>query len=187
MTRLASALDRFAALVVGVLLIAVGAALVLWDTTVLPGVPRTVHAPGLRAATAAGWWSWALAGVGILLVVVAVRWLLAHTPAAKVKRLPLRTNDSGAISIDLGEVATAAAKALAQSSSDVESAGGKAIVDRGTRTVDLSVTVVDSPRPERLISAIDTACAQIATMLADPTVATRTTIHVGKGQRRRVS
>ncbi|TPG33029.1 alkaline shock response membrane anchor protein AmaP [Mycolicibacterium hodleri] len=185
MTRLASSLDRFVALIAGAALIAIGAALVLWDTAVLPNVPRTVNVPGLRAATATGWWSWALAGVGILLIVAALRWLFTHTPAARVTHLPLLTNDSGAIGIDLGEVAHAAAHALEQSP-DVDSVSGKAIIDRGTRTVDLTVNAVAAPRPEWLIPAIDAVCEQIVTMLAEPTIASRTTIHVGKGQRRRV-
>ena len=185
MTRLAILLDRFATLIVGAALIAVGAALLLWHTAVLPDVPRTVNVSGLRAATSTGWWSWALAGVGILLVVVALRWLFAHTPTARVKRLPLRANASGAVSIDLGEVAHAAARAL-ERAPDVDSAGGKAIIDRGTRTVELTITAVDAPRPEWLIPAIDAVCEQVAIMHGDPLVATRTTIHVGKGQRRRV-
>ena len=184
MTRLASSFDRLAALVVGAVLMAIGAALVLWDTSVLPGIPRTVHVAGPRAATETGWWVWALAAVGIVLVVVSVRWLFAHTPAAKVKRMTLRSNDSGSIGVDLGEVADAAAVALSRSL-DAESASGKAVIDRGTRTVDLTVTTAATPRPERLVPAIDEVCAQVASMLADPTIATRTTIRVNRGTRNR--
>ncbi len=185
MTRLAVTLDRLAAFIAGAALIALGAVLVLWDTTWLPGLPDTIAVPGLHAATAAGWWPFALAGGGVFLIVVALRWLLTHTPATKVKDLPLRAGDAGSITIDLGEVAAAAALTL-QRSLDVESATGKAIIDRGTRTVDLAITTVTRPTPERLIPAIDAACAQIAGMLADPTIATRTTIRTGKRERRRV-
>ncbi|MBJ7339806.1 alkaline shock response membrane anchor protein AmaP [Mycolicibacterium sp.] len=185
MTRLAAAVDRFAALVVGIALLALGAGLVLWNTTVLPDVPRTLTAPGLTTAAQTAGWPWALLGIGIVLVVVALRWLLAHTPAAKVKRLPLSGTDAGSITIDLGEVASAAGHALEQSF-DVESAGGKAVIDRGTRTVDLTVHVAPTARAHDLVAAIDTACAQVATMLADPTVATRTTIRVEKKSARRV-
>lgn len=185
MTRLATTLDRLAALIAGVALIAFGAALVVWNTTWLSNIPDTVAVPGLRSTTTTGWWPFALAGAGIVLVVLALRWLFTHSPAAKVKALPLRANDTGSITIDLGEVASAAAQTL-QQSLDVESASAKAIIDRGTRTVDITVTAVSSPRPDRLIPAIDAACAQISGMLADPTIATRTTIHTGKRERRRV-
>lgn len=185
MTRLAVTFDRFAALVAGLALVAFGAALVVWNTTWLPNLPDSIALPGLRSATATGWWPFALAGAGVVLVVVALRWLFAHTPAAKIKDLPLRSDAAGSITVDLGEVATAAAAALAQSL-DVESASGKAVVDRGTRTVDLTVTTSASPRPDRLLPAIDAVCAQISGMVSDPSVATRTTIHTGTRERRRV-
>lgn len=185
MTRTAVTFDRFAAGVAGLALIALGAALVVWNTTWVPNVPDAVTLPGLRAATTTGWWPFALAGAGIVLVVLALRWLFAHSPAAKVKSLPLRSDDSGTITVDLGEVADAAAQAL-QQSLDVESASGKAVIDRGTRTVDLTITTSASPRADRLIPAIDAVCAQISGVLSDPSVATRTTIHTGKRERRRV-
>ncbi|GAB7068650.1 alkaline shock response membrane anchor protein AmaP [Mycobacterium hodleri] len=185
MTRTAVTFDRFAAGVAGLALIALGAALVVWNTTWVPNLPDAVTLPGLRAATTTGWWPFALAGAGIVLVVLALRWLFAHSPVAKVKSLPLRSDDSGTITVDLGEVADAAAQAL-QQSLDVESASGKAVIDRGTRTVDLTITTSASPRADRLIPAIDAVCAQISGVLSDPSVATRTTIHTGKRERRRV-
>ncbi|KAA0092774.1 alkaline shock response membrane anchor protein AmaP [Mycolicibacterium sp. P1-18] len=185
MTRTAVTFDRFAAVVAGLALIALGAALVVWNTNWVPNLPDAVTAPWLRSATTTGWWPFALAGAGIVLVVLALRWLFAHSPAAKVKSLPLRNDDAGSITVDLGEVADAAAQALKQSL-DVESASGKAVIDRGTRTVDLTVTTSAAPRPDRLIPAIDAVCAQISGVLSDPSVATRTTIHTGKRERRRV-
>jgi hypothetical protein len=185
MTRTAVTFDRFATALAGLALIALGVALVVWNTTWLPNLPDAVTLPGLRAATTTGWWPFALAGAGILLVVLALRWLFAHSPAAKVKTLPLRSDDTGSITVDLGEVADAAAQALKQSL-DVESASGKAVIDRGTRTVDLTVTTSSAPAPDRLIPAIDAVCAQISSVLSDPSVATRTTIHTGKRERRRV-
>ena len=185
MTRTAVTVDRLAAGVAGLALIAFGAALVVWNTTWVPNLPDAVTLPGLRAATTTGWWPFALAGAGIVLVVLALRWLFAHSPAAKVKSLPLRSDDTGSITVDLGEVADAAAQALTHSL-DVESASGRAVIDRGTRTVDLTITTNAAPRADRLIPAIDAVCAQIAGALSDPSVATRTTIHTGKRERRRV-
>lgn len=185
MTRLAVNFDRFAAFVFGLVLIAIGAALVVWNTNWVPNIPRTISLGGVRDASGAGWWPFALAAAGIVLVLLALRWLFSHSPAARVKALPLRRDDIGSITIDLGEVATAAAQALEQSI-DVESASGKAVIDRGTRTVDITVKAVASPRPDRLIPDIDAACAQIAGVLADSSIATRTIIHTGKSERRRV-
>jgi len=185
MTRTAVTFDRIAAVVAGLALVALGAALAVWTTNSVPNLPRRIAISGLHSATGTGWWPFALAGAGVLLVVVALRWLFAHTPAAKVKDLPLRRDDAGSITVDLGEVATAAAETLKQNL-DVASASGKAVIDRGTRTVDLTVTTTATPRSDRLIPTIDAVCAQIAGVLSDPSVATRTTIHTGKRERRRV-
>lgn len=104
-----------------------------------------------------------------------------------MKSLPLHTSDTGTITIDLGDVASAAGQALEQSI-DVESANGKSVIDRGTRTVDLTVHVAPTTRAHEIAAPIDIACAQVASMLADPTIATPQTIRVDKkpGHARRV-
>jgi hypothetical protein len=79
-----------------------------------------------------------VAAAGIVLLVTALRWLFQPYSKAKVKDLRLPGGDAGSISVDLGEVADAAARAGQKSRSD--SAKGRALIDRGTRTIHLTVT-----------------------------------------------
>lgn len=183
MTRSASTLDRLAALVFGLALIAVGVGLLVWNTNWIAGIPPMITAPGLVTAAGSGWWPWAVAAAGIVLVAIALRWLVSHTPKAKVKDLRLSGGDGGSISVDLGEVADAAARVLAQST-QAHSAKGRAIVDRGTRTIDLTVTAHSPTTLSALIESIDSVNTQIAGMLGDPAIATRTSIHIDKKPRR---
>jgi hypothetical protein len=184
MTRWASTVDRLAALICGLALIALGLGLLVWNTDLFAGIPQTLTAPGLVTAAGTAWWPWAVAAVGVVLVLVAVRWLLSHTPKAKVKAVQLAADKRfGSITADLGAVADAAARALEQSP-DAHSAKGKAVIDRGTRTIDLTVTAYSPSTVIPLIEPIDTVCTQIAEMLGDRTIATRTCIHIDKGSRR---
>lgn len=183
MTRLATTIDRFAALVFGLVLIAVGLGLLVWNTTLLPGIPEAITAPGWVTAADTTWWPWAVAGAGIALVLTALRWLFVHTPKAKIKGLRLATEEPGLVSVDLGEVASAAARAL-QQCPEVHSAKGRAVIDRGIRTIDLTVTAHSPTTLGALTESIDTVSAEIAGVLGDATIATRTRIHVDKNARR---
>lgn len=178
MTRLAVVLDRFAAFIGGLVLIALGLALLAWDTDGVPGPKGTVAAPDLVSAASTSWWPWAVAAVGLLLVLIALRWLFTHTPAAKVKaiRLPSAAG-SGSDTADLGAIAAGAARAL-KDFPEISSAKGRAVDDRGTRTIDLDVTAHVATNLTALIEPIDTVCAQVAHVVGDTTIATRTAIHI---------
>jgi hypothetical protein len=183
MTRLASSLDRLAALFVGLLLILLGVALLVWNTDWLPGIPQAVTAPGLATAAGTGWWPWALGVAGVLLMITALRWLLTHTPKARIKNLRLASGKDGTITADLGAVADAAARALAQAP-DIHAAKGKATLDRGTRTIDLAVTAYSPTSIPGATEHIDVVSHQIADVVGDVNVAVRTSIHVDKHPRR---
>lgn len=180
MTRSVTFVDRLTALVVGILLVALGVGALLWNTTLLPHIPTLVTAPALVTATATAWWPWAVALTGVTCLAVGARWLLAHTPREKAQPLQMsEPADLGTISVDLGSLAAAAAHNLAERE-DVHSAKGKAIIDRGTRTIELTVTVATAEDLPALINTIDGICAHLARATRNTSVATRTTLHVGK-------
>ena len=182
MTRLTTAADRVAALIVGVILVAVGAGALLWGTDLVPGMPQLITAPALVTALDTWWWRWAVAGAGLLCVAVALRWLLAHRPARKAAPILLHEEgDPGTVIVDPAAVAAAAAEALNQHPG-VYSAKGKAITDRGVRIIELSVTTAHPEELATLIRAIDDTCANIAECTGDSPLATRAALHIKGGR-----
>ncbi|MDV6271537.1 alkaline shock response membrane anchor protein AmaP [Rhodococcus globerulus] len=180
MSRTASFLDRFVTLVVGVLLIGLGTGALIWNTTMVPDTPDQVTAPALVTATGTSWWPWAVAAGGAAAVVLGALWLLAHTPSPRAKPLRLNTSgDLGSITVDLGSLAAAAAQTLA-AHHDVRVAKGKAVIDRGTRTIDLTVTGTAESADDlsALTDAIDTVCAHLVHATGDNSPATRAILHI---------
>lgn len=182
MSRSAAFFDRFLALLIGVVLIAVGIGALIWNTSLLPDKPEVLTAPGLVTATDSSWWPWVIGIGGVVLILLALRWLFAHRPATKLKDLQLAgSGREGALVADVGSVAEGAARAL-ESSPGVHSAKSKAIVDRGTRTVDLTVTLDTAEDLRRVADRVDEVCADVAHVLGTTSVATRTTIHFDKSR-----
>ncbi|TDK87447.1 hypothetical protein [Mycolicibacterium mucogenicum] len=148
--------DRAATLVAGVVVACVGAAAALWPTHVVHAAPEQISTGPAERVTSSTWWPWELAGAGALLLILGLVWLIAHVPVrkAQVLRVP-GTSEPGFITVNLDGVAAAAAAALAQDS-NVQSAKGKAIADRGSSTVELTVTTAQPAGLADVISAIDT-------------------------------
>jgi hypothetical protein len=182
MTGLAISVDRVVVFVVGGVLIAVGAGALLWNTGLIPGFPQVFTAPALTGAISTWWWRWAVAGAGVACVAVALRWLAAHRPAGKAASIRLHDSDTpGTLTVDPATVAVAAAAAL-QQHPGVRSARGKAVTDRGVRTVELAVTAAHPSDLDALIEAIDITCADLASATSGAPVAARATIHVKGGR-----
>lgn len=176
-------LDRTATLVAGIALAAIGVGAVLWPMHVVRAAPDHIGAGPVVRATTSGWWPWALAGAGALLVLIGLVWLIAHIPIRKapVLRVPGTTNP-GVIVVNLDGVAAAAAAAL-EREHNVQSVKGKAVLDRGTSTVELTVTVSHPAELADVIAAIDTTCAHIARATGGagvPAVAARTVLQIAK-------
>lgn len=173
MTRTAVALDRLAALLIGVLLIVLGAGALVWNTDLFSDTPEAITAPAFTTATTEPWWGWAMAGAGVILLVVGLRWLLSHSPAQRAKTLRLDGTDrTGTLSADLGAVADGVAAALADIAG-VQSAKGKAIIDRGLTTLDFSLSVGVDRDLGPVITDIDEVAAQVPRSTGDPGIAVR--------------
>lgn len=188
MSRLPTDLvDRAATLVAGVVLACLGAAAALWPSHLVRAAPDHISTGPVVHATTSTWWPWELAGAGILLVVLGLVWLIAHVPVRKTQALRVRgTTDPGFITVNLDAVASAAAAALEQESV-VQSAKGKAIADRRTSLVELTVTAAHPSGVADVVSAIDTALADVARVTggAGDTVAARAVVQIAKTKRSR--
>jgi hypothetical protein len=172
--------DRTATLVAGLALTAAGAAATVWPTHLVHTVPDTVHLGPVLQVTQSTWWPWELAGSGIVLVLIAAVWLVAHLPIRRPPVLQVPgTIARGTITVDLDGIATAAATALVQNP-DVSAAKGSAVTDRGTPTINLAVTVAHPAALPGVLTAIDDTCAHIAQAAGHSRVAARTMVQIAK-------
>ena len=161
-------------------LVAVGVGALIWHTGLFTGCrrhprPRVVEA--MEPVVAVG-----RRRRGLVCVGVALRWLVAHRPMGKAA--PIRLHDAGdvgTITIDPAAVATAAADTL-QRHPAVRDAKGKAITDRGTRTIELAVTAAHPDELTAVITAIDEACEHIAHAAGDAPLSVRATLHIKGGR-----
>jgi hypothetical protein len=173
MTRRAVAFDRIAVFLAGLGLAAAGVLVIAWERGAF-GAGATVRLSVGRALDAS-WWPWAVAGAGVVLVVLGLRWLATHRWPRKASRVALADPGAG-LSADASSVAAAAGDALGAEPA-VLKAGGAAVLDRGRSTVTLTATVPAHRGIGAGITAADTAAATVGTMLGD-TVALRTVLRV---------
>ncbi|MBV9089677.1 MAG: alkaline shock response membrane anchor protein AmaP [Mycobacteriaceae bacterium] len=177
MRPVVTAIDRVGALVLGLILLAVGAGLLLWAAVEAAGESIVLTAPWLRTAADSAWWSWATAAVGAVLVWLGMRWLLSHGPAERPREFTLTgSGRSGRLTADLGSLADAAAANL-RSYPAVRSAKGSARVDRGTPSIYIDATAESADVLAEAAHAADEVAVTAAAMLGD-TIPVRTHVHV---------
>lgn len=185
MTRRAVIVDRIAALLLGIGLLASGLAAVAWQRGAL-WQARPLDLSAAAELTQTPWWPWASAAAGILLILLALRWLFSHHRAPKLTRLGLvdgRTTDNFGLTADASSVAQVAATTLAQHSNVIK-ATGRAAAEHGSPTITLTVTVAArSPLDTGVTTATDIV-GTIAHMLGD-TVSVRTVLRTDTRNRRR--
>lgn len=140
MTRRLAAIDRVVVALVGIALVVAGLALLDWRFGWVGGdtYPDAVSTSDWDDLAATAWWPWALAAGGLVLGALGLVWLLAHAPRRGEGTISLSeaSDQTGAIRIDLGSIAKAAA-------ADLEAAGvathvkGTAHRVRGRHVVEL--------------------------------------------------
>lgn len=141
MSRAVTALDRLLALLLGLVLIAVGAAAVAWQVGWLSWAPRNAVTPRTRTVIEQDWWPWATGAGGIVAVLLGLWWLAAHVPRRGLGQLRLPgSGAAGILRVNTSAVASAAADSLA-ATDGVQSASGRAFTDRGRPTIALTANV----------------------------------------------
>jgi hypothetical protein len=187
MSRRLGFLDRFAGLVVGVVLLVVGVALGSWALGELErfdSVPSDASgAAGLMDLADASWWPWASAGAGVLLLVLALAWLAAHLGRGRVGSLSLRTGRPGRVSVDASSVARAAADTLEQDP-EVQGASAHLRRERGHLVLDLRARVEPSADLGRVGDAMSLTLAQASRVLGRSDVQFRGRIQVARSASR---
>lgn len=149
MNRATVALDRITSAVAGLVLLAVGAAAIAWQTGRLPGDREVVDASSLSSASSSSWWLWAVGAVAVVAIVLGLRWLLAHRPRRRAGSAALGGSadsdagsriQTGSLTTDLTLAARCAAASMARQPGIV-SANGRAVSDRGQRVIEIKAVV----------------------------------------------
>lgn len=178
MSRRLAGVDRFVVAVVGLVLIAVGVLAVLWQRDLVSWLQPRITTRPLGDATTTAWWAWAVGAAGAVLMVIALRWLLAHLFRPRVGHTVLNGSDrTGRLSADLGAVASAAANQLA-AVPGVSGAKSAVRSERGRRTLILTVTAESDADVPEVISAVERVHDELATALPDPGLAVRVQLHI---------
>ena len=177
-SRATVAVDRFAALVVAVVLIAGGAAAITWWFHLVGGLPGSIDVSALTDATTRSWWPWAAAVVGLLLVVLGLRWLVAHLPRRSVSHLTLPGSArSGRLRVAAGPLAAAAAASLA-TADGVTSSSGRVRRERGQLVAALKATITPDADLGAVAQAADRTARDLAGVLERDDVRCVVRLHV---------
>jgi len=181
-------LDRLAAFVVGLVLLALGVALVLWWGGWLAGLwPRAPQELTLQTATdafATSWWPGASLAAGVVLGLLALWWLLAHRPHRSTGPVRLTGSDgSGGLLLD-GSAAVSTAADVLEDTPGVRSARGKLVRDRGALVAEVHAVVEPTADLERVVSGAEEALTDLADVLGRPDIRGRVRLDVARDVRR---
>ncbi|MFB9377587.1 hypothetical protein ACFFKU_14050 [Kineococcus gynurae] len=184
MSRGVVGLDRFLALLAGLVLVVVGVAVAAWPLGYLkqvwPAMPDELRLQTAGDVVGASWWPWAAGGAGVVLALLALWWLLAHVPRRGAGDLSLPGSDrAGRLMVDADAPASAAADVLADAPG-VRSARGRTIRDRNQLVVELTVVTEPDADLDAVVSASDAVVADLARVLGRPDARARVQITVAR-------
>ena len=185
MSRATVGLDRVVTLVMGVVFISGGLLVLNWYYGWYGSLPETLDTDRALRVTSTVWWPWALAGAAILLLVIGVRWLLAHTPPGRVTELRLPGSGSeGRLEVDARNAVNAACASL-QTQHDVRSAKGTVRRDRGQLLVDIRAVLEPHSDLRDIASAVDDTTATLVNCLERPDLHCRVRLAIRTSSRRK--
>lgn len=177
-------LDRMLVVLLGIVLLGGGAFALAWHfdvpiaTETLSRFDRAIFA-GLPDQS---WWEPALAGTAVAATLVAIALLIGNLSPRRTGTVQISSEDSLAVRVDLGALARGVAADLA-SFPGVESSRGRAIDDRGTAT--LAVTVSTSPHIDidAFTRAVEITAGFVDEALEGAPVAVRVQVHASAHKR----
>ena len=169
MRRSVLALDRIAAILLGLILLVLGVAAAGWYNGGLrrlwPAFPKELSTAGASDVLNTGWWPWAAAGAGALAVLLGLWWLIAHLPRRGVGMLVLPgSGKPGRLLVDPAGPASTAAEVLADTPG-IRSAHSKVLRDRGELVVALTGTIDPRADLTDVIAATDAVATELQAVL----------------------
>mgnify|MGYP004521258487 CR=1 FL=1 len=187
MSRRVLGLDRFLALLLGLVLVVLGAAVGAWGlgqlTRVWASAPQQLSTAGATSVLEASWWAAAAAAGAVVLGLLGLWWLLAHVPRRSTGPLRLTGSDrSGALLVDGSSAARTAAEVLAETPG-VRSASGRVVSDRGQLLAELSVTAEPSVDLAELADAVEATTADLNAVLGRSDLRGRVAVRIARRER----
>lgn len=165
MSRTVIAFDRAATLAVALALIASGAGAIAWWLDAVSWLPPAIDMSAITGARGEPWWPWVTGALGVVLVLLGLRWMLAHLPNRGVGSLTLAGSDAqGMLRAAATPVAQAAAEALA-GTPGVRSSSGTILRERGQLVARLRATVEESADLASVAAAADRVAAELGAVL----------------------
>lgn len=166
MSRRLAGWDRLVSLLVGLALLVAGVGAIAWYAGRLPRVGPVLDVGWLPSTTHQQWWPWACAGTGVVLVLLGLRWLVAHLPHRRPSTVALDgSGPDGRLEADLGVVAAQAAQALA-ALPGVTSATSHATSERGRHVLELVATMSRDGDLSMVAAGLDETVGNLGRVLA---------------------
>lgn len=183
MLRGVIAVDRVAAAVAGLVLIAAGTAALGWRFDRIPDAPDRIESPWITNATNADWWPWVTGIGGVLLVLIGLAWLAKHLPRRGPARLNLTGSDkTGRLSADGNAAVTAAGHILA-ATVGVRDADGRIVADRGQLVAEFHPTIEPGADLEVVRTAAEQAGADLLRIVGRDDLSYRIELRVARHDR----
>lgn len=181
-SRATLAVDRAATLLLALALIAGGSSGIWWWSGQAPFASRT-STTTIRELVAADWWPWASATLGVVLILIGLRWIVAHLSDNRVKELKLTGSGAGGrLGVDATRVAEAAARTLAETVG-VRSAKGRVSRDRGQIVAAIHATIEPDADLTVVAEQADLVSAQLAHVLGRSDLRCSVTLSVARSGR----
>ncbi|MCD0442412.1 hypothetical protein LO763_02080 [Glycomyces sp. A-F 0318] len=163
------AADRVGAALLGLLLLAAGAAVLEWRFDLL-GLHDRLDTGAVRDVVDADWFSWAAGGAAVVLAVLAVWWLLARVPRPVEGGVRLAGADR--VDVDVRSLEPRLRESLERSAPVDHVTSGRTHVDGG-QLVQLRANVDPRADAESLRRAADEIAASVEEAFPDGEVAVR--------------
>lgn len=141
MSRLTLAIDRLATFLLALVFLALAGLALLWWHGGWSGLPRSVSTSSVSRATGTSWWPWAAGVGGLILAVLAIRWLLGHIPVRSVGELTLAGGSSaGRLAAQSSTIVQTAGEVFSDTPG-VRSVRSRMIRERGQRVADFRAVI----------------------------------------------
>jgi len=182
MSRAVVAWNRVVTLLLGLVLLALGAAAVLWWLGTFPGWPTQLHTDQVTQATQQPWWPWAAGGAGLVLALLGLRWLASHLPDRGVTTITLPgSSRAGRLDAQVRPIASAAAEAFALTPG-VRSARGVIQEERGQVIAKLRATVEPHVDLQLVAAAADRVSADLRQVMQRDDIVCQVNLAVARSE-----